>query len=154
MAQRERTRRERLSILVLAVGCAATLATAAAADARITDSLVIELGPRERAHFVVRASRSAIVHAQSASVSCRSAEVHLVPDDPTIDPAQLFHLTMLEELCPGEDTCDLGFELESTAVVDRSVPCEASLQTPADGSFLFPQDRSFPADATLELVVE
>lgn len=160
--------RTRLAYAVAALGALTTIATSAPRSHLLSDRGARTFDPGERVHLVVRASRAAVVHADRGDVffyvrGTTSAGFAVTPDDaglaagPTsfIGAFASVPLEELEDLCPGEGDCDIGLDV----VLDESAPlttleAELRLERFADRKFLFPEDRSFPEDATVEVLFE
>ncbi|MBN8609776.1 MAG: hypothetical protein J0L92_04300 [Deltaproteobacteria bacterium] len=151
----QRSNRERAAIVVLACGALTTLATSRANDPQIVDEISLELEAGERVHLVVRASRSAVRHAERASIqTTNGARIDLVPDDESLRDQNLGSLGDPEALCPGEGDCDLGLEVENIEDSATTARITVSFLVQGDSAFLFPSNREFPEDATLEILVE
>lgn len=155
--------RERLALMVGVLGALTTIATSAVQDpeVRVREAVHLDAGG-EHVHLIVRASRSAVRHAELGQVSMRgSGPIVITPDDAGLASeleatgSGLVRLGDPEELCPGEGACDIGFDLFVDAPSGTfTLDVEAALSRSADTRFLFPENRDFPADATIELVIE
>jgi hypothetical protein len=151
----QRSNRERAAILVLACGALTTVATSRANDPELREEISLDLDAGERVHLVVRASRSAVRHAEHASIqTTNGARIDLVPDDESLRDQNLQSLGDPEELCPREGDCDLGLEVENIEDSATTARITVSFMVRGDSAFLFPSNRAFPEDATLEILVE
>lgn len=112
----------------------------------------------------VLANRAAVNHADDISLSLElvsatgaTATVVVVADDPRYAPEQLeagatpVRVTYdLTALCPRDRDCDAGATIEvGDALIDVTATGSASRK--GDGALVFPDDRSFPPDATVEV---
>ncbi len=164
-----RRNRERAAVLIAAVGALATIATSAPANPTVQARGMVAVGPGTPIHVIVRASRTAVRHADQLEVVVVASgavlgTVVITPDDSSLTAVTGSTSTTsfatvqalgVAELCPGDEACDIGFDV----VVDAAsggfdVDVRASLIAFADERFLFPADRRFPADATIEVVLE
>lgn len=60
-----------------------------------------------------------------------------------------------DEVCPFEDDCEIGLKVAlAEDAPNTTLEVEVHLERFADGRFLFPEDRSFPEDATVEVLFE
>lgn len=148
--------RELAAWLVMGIGVLTTVATSAPVDPAIAAQATVEVVPGRPVHVVIRASRSAVRHADASEISWWPAErVELALDGEPSPVESPFRFSDVEERCPGEGDCDIGMDVRLVEdVAATTVTIGARLEAAADARFLFPEDRSFPADATVTVLVE
>ena len=158
-----------MAYAVAIVGALTTIATSAPRNHTIDAIEARTFEPGERVHVVVRASRRAIDHADRGEVvfvarDREDPQFVVTPDDAGLatGPTSFrggFTSVQLDdpgEICPGDDVCEIGIDvvLDPAAATLRSLEVHAILERFADGTFLLPEDRSFPEGAPIEVSFE
>jgi hypothetical protein len=161
------TRRSLAVRLVLVVSALATVATSAPKDFTLTDvaERTLEGGP---SRIAVLANRAAVNNADRVSLAIDLITatgtpptlVTIIPDDPSLPPETIevgLGFTAVDHdltaLCVRDRDCSAGVTVEIPAGRSIAVIATATVLAYADTSF-FPEDRSFPDDATVAIEVE
>lgn len=158
------TRRSLAVRLVLIVAAATSVATSAPQDSTLTDSA-------ERSqvtgalHVRVVANEVGMKHADDLSVRLElhggtaPVTVTITSDDPRVASEQVevgayavvTHDIDLIAQCAADRACDTGVTLEVPEGGEIGLAATATLTAFGDSSFFFPDDRSFPDDATVQI---
>jgi hypothetical protein len=158
------TRRSIAVRIVLVVAALATVATSAPRNYLLTATAqrTLTAGPTR---ISVVANRTAVNHADAGvrmelvlvvADGGGPAKVTLVPDDKAMQPqtvsvaaVQVTEEFDLSELCVPNKDCDAGVTVEVPAGSSISANVIATMTAYGDSAFFFPDDRSFPGDATV-----
>jgi hypothetical protein len=144
------------------VAALTTVATSAPDDVLLSDTVEGTLGPGPT-RITMSANRAAVNHAHFVMIVFRADGV-TSPDGWSDDP--IIRSTPIE--LTGVDTIPFGLRNDLEVVCTRDRDCEisivvtvptgaiqarvtASLGVPGDGGFLFPDDHSFPDDASVDV---
>lgn len=156
------TRRSLAVRLTLVVAIITTIATSVS-DYDLTDVDQRTIGEVPTRISVV-ANRAAVNHHDHVSLELEilrasgtaRATVTITPDDPALAP-QMYELGAVPvrvffglARCARDHECDTGVTVEIEGTV-AEVTATATLSANGDPALLFPKDRSFPADATVEV---
>lgn len=151
--------------LVLIVAILTTVATSAPRNFEVsaTDEHTLPTGTtRISAH----ANQIGVAHADQLmlELELRTAmapmqnTATIVPDDPAIAPETLVVSAGFTErsyqllaVCTRDKDCDAGVSIDVPAGSPITVTATATLVRFADGSLFFPEDRSFPNGATVDV---
>ncbi|MEO7735010.1 MAG: hypothetical protein ABIY55_28910 [Kofleriaceae bacterium] len=158
------TRRSVAVRLVLVAATLTTVATSAPQNYYVTDTLDRPLA-RGTLRIHAAANQVGMSHADDLSmklelhaVGTASTTVTITPDDPelaveqvALDAQVTFREYDLIALCQPDRACDAGVTIEIPPDVALSITATGTLTAFGDPAFFFPEDRSFPADATLQL---
>lgn len=157
---------------LVVIGALATIATSAPNDFELTATVDDLLSNDRIAHISVVANAIAVDHADDLLVEVRfnwldgpdPLPVLMVPDDPSLPTQELRSLSnqqevfilagLLDQCTPGQE-CEMGFSFELVGGVGSAeMRFEARMIAIADPSFIFPEDRDFPSDATIEARID
>lgn len=149
--------------LTLAVAALTTVATSAPDNFVLSDMAerTLSAGPTR---ISVVPNRVAVNHGDRVSLTLQLSAtggtapftVTIVPDD-AVRPAETIEISSvareveydLTELCPHDQDCDAGVTVEVPSRREVDAIATASVLAYGDSRFLFPDDRSFPPDATV-----
>jgi hypothetical protein len=161
------TRRAVAVRLALIVAILTTVATSAPRNYVVTDTAE---RPLIMGTLRVHASANQVGMAHADDLSLRlelhsasggSTLVTITPDDPQRPPeqimvdAQVLPLDYdLIALCEPDRACDAGVTIELPLDSAVSLKATATLTAFGDSAFFFPEDRSFPADATVQVELQ
>ncbi len=160
------TRRSVAVRLTLIVATLTTVATSAPRNYTVTDTAE---RPLIRGTLRVSASANQVGMAHADDLSLRlmlhastgSTLVTITPDDPQRPPEQVTvdarFLPLdydLIALCEPDQACEAGVTIELPVDSAVSLTATATLTAFGDSAFFFPEDRSFPADATVQVELQ
>jgi len=151
--------------LILIVAVLTTVATSPPPSYAVTatDERTLAIGTTR---ISARANRSGVAAADrlTLDLELRTASppkqntVTIVPDDPAIAPETIVVSANFNErsyqllaVCDRDRDCDAGVSVEIPDGSAVTVTATATLVRLGDSRFLFPSDRSFPSDATVDV---
>ncbi len=146
--------------LAFAIGALTTLATSAPVSPRLEGEALRAVEPGETVRIEVTLDDPALFHLRRHGVSAVQLDVSgdavgaIITDDPSV-PVQALPVWALEiplDECLNERSCTRG---ASIAITERgSLFIEAWVEVGAHGGFISLDDREFPEEAHLTLVIE
>jgi hypothetical protein len=161
------TRRALAVRLVLIVAVATSVATSAPRDFTLT-ATADRAQVTDMLHVRVSANEAGMKHADDLSVrlelhaGAAPVTVTITSDDPQVPPEQIevgAQATLGDDVdliaqCVPDRACDAGLTIEVPAGSELGLAVTATLTAFGDSSFFFPDDRSFPDDATVAVALE
>ena len=156
--------KNRAIYIVLFIGLLTTVATSAPADFYLDGQGEMTFAGPTTVRALVTVNRDAIRHADQFQVEFELQAtlggpfmVQVVPDDPTREVQSVSvdaggtAIAYYDAIssCDGENACEFGVSFDIPADVAMRIAVHGTLTAYGDPSFFFPENREFPASATI-----